>query len=164
MHACIHPSLPSGRPFLAPGPWEEGWIAACEQMHPVSSADQELSFRLLSSHTLLESSVFLCPKSPWVNKEGGGGTLTPLWFFRLLLKLPASAVSRTLTLAGGPPPSCWTLCGSLTCFVMNLLISLIANLKCLRPGLRSCLLPGPQHLEEGWAYRKEAAPWRTGRL
>lgn len=41
---------------------------------------------------------------------------------------------------------------------MNLLISLIANLKCLRLGLLCCQLPRPQHLEEGLASRKEAPP------
>lgn len=79
---------------------------------------------------------------------------------------PVSAVSPSLTLAGAPPSPIFLLdflCSaaaqrSLTCFMMNLLISLIANLKCPRPGLRCCQLPRPQHLEEGLVYRKEAAP------
>lgn len=157
MHASIHLS-PQGDPSLY-----QALRKACEQAYPVSFADWELSSRLLSSHSLLELSVLLfCPMSPRVNREGRGGTLIPLALllcFVLHSNSPVSAVRPSLTLAVGIPLlSSLTFSvpqhSSLTCFRMILLISLIANLKRLRPGLCHCQLPCSQHLEEG----KEAAP------
>lgn len=96
--------------------------------------------------------------------------------FRLSLKLPCEGSEPLLDSGSRNPPSFLavgtpsflldflsiTAQQSLPRFMMNLLISLIANLKCPRPGLLCSQLPHPQHLEEGLVYRKEAALLQEG--